>query len=447
MRILLSLLLMLVLRPAAAADLLTVYRTAAAGNPTLAAARARLAAVRERQPQALAGLLPNLSINASLQRNRFKNFNPSSDAAYSTDKRISLDLLQPVFRYDRWLALRQADSEIAAAEADYAAAQQQLMIDVAERYFAVLDAMHNLEFTRADKNAIGRQLDQARQRFDVGLIAITDVKAAQARYDLATSVEIRAESDLDAARDALRELAGEYYEEIDILVEDLALVRPQPDDAEAWLVRAREQNPRVLAAMASSETARKEIQRQRAGHLPTLDLNASTSYLDVNFGGIAPLERHDTQLGLQLNLPLYSGGAVSSRAREAQRRFEEAGQQLQQALRAVELQTRNAWRGIETDIAQVRALGQSLESTRVALQAEEAGFEVGTRTIVDVLNAQREHYLARLNYERARSRYVVDQLRLKQAAGILAEDDLTEVNQALRSPAGDGMKQGSPAVR
>lgn len=431
-KLLLSVVLLLTGSFANAADLMSVYEVAARNNPTLAAAAASLAASRENRPQAFAGLLPNLNAGASLSRSRFKNIDPSQDATYSTDKLASINLVQPLFRYDRWIALRQADSTIAAAEADYAAAQQKLMVDVAERYFAVLDAQDNLDFAQAEKSAIGRQLDQAKQRFDVGLIAITDVKAAQARYDIAVSQEIRAVSELEGSRDALRELTGEYFDKLALLRENLELVRPEPDSPEHWITQAKQQNLQVLSAQAASEAARQEMRRQRAGHLPTLDLNADARYQDVNFGGIAPIKRQDSEIGIQLNIPLYAGGAVSSRTRQARSQFQEATQRLQEAVRAAELATRNAWRGIRTDIAQVRALSESLESTRVAVEAEEAGFEVGTRTIVDVLNAQREHYLARLNYARARSQYVVDQLRLKRATGILSRDDLLEVNRSLK---------------
>jgi len=417
------------------ADLFTVYQQAEATNPQLAAAAANLQAVNEQRPQAIAGLLPTLDASGSLARKRFKERDPSQPAEYSTDKVASLDLRQPLFRYDRWIQLKQSDSEIARAEADYAAAQQDLMVLVAERYFSVLDAQDNLEFALAEKNAIGRQLEQATQRFDVGLIAITDVKAAQARYDLSVSQEIQAISGLVAAKDALREVAGVYYDDLAELKADLKLERPQPDQPDSWIEQAKKQNLKILAAQAQTETAQQEIRRQRAGHLPTLDLNASASYIDLQFGGIAPLKRQDSEVGVELNLPLYQGGAVNSRTRQARSRFQESTDRLHQEIRAAELETRNAFRGVLTDIAQVKALGQSLESTRTAVEAEEAGFEVGTRTIVDVLNAQREQFLAKLNYARARYLYVVDQLRLKKAAGILDSEDILEVNRALETVA------------
>ncbi len=417
-----------------AADLLEVYQEATRTNPQLAAARSNLEAVREQRPQALAQLLPNIDASGTIRRSRFKDVDPSNPARYSTDKLASLNLTQPVFRYDRWIELSQSDSEIVRAEADYVAAQQNLMILVTERYFRVLDAQDNLQFAEAEKKSIGRQLDQATQRFDVGLIAITDVKAAQARFDLSGSLEIQAISGLVAAKDDLREVAGTYYERVSSLKADLELSNPEPDSPDAWIEQAKQHNLSILAAKATTETAMQEIQRQRAGHLPTLDLNASTSYRDVNFGGSFPQKRHDTDIGIQLNIPLYQGGAVNSRTRQARNRFQQSTDLLQQEIRSVELETRNAFRGVKTDIAQVRALGRSLESTEVAVEAEEAGFEVGTRTIVDVLNAQREYFLARLNYARARYLYVVDQLRLKKASGILTAEDLEELNQALIPP-------------
>lgn len=420
-----------------AADLLTVYRQALISNPQLAASAANLRAVREQRPQAIAGLLPTLSARGSLARKRFKSTDPSRPAEYSTDKIVSLDLRQPLFRYDRWILLKQSDSEIARAEAEYAATQQELMVQVAERYFKVLDAQDNVEFAQAEKSAIGRQLDQATQRFEVGLIAITDVKAAQARYDLSVSLEIRAESELVQAKDALREIAGTYYDVLAPLKTELELERPDPDSPESWVEQAGKQNLKILAAQAQAETAQQEIRRQRTGHLPTLDFNASASYIDLTFGGIAPLKRQDSEVGVELNIPLYLGGAVKSRTRQARNRFQEATDRLQQEVRSAEFETRNAYRGVVTDIAQVKALSESLESTKVAVEAEEAGFEVGTRTIVDVLNAQREKFLARLNYARARYLYVVDQLRLKKAAGILSSEDMVEVNNAL-GPIGSG---------
>ena len=422
----------LLLIPAGAqsADLIDVYEEAVRTNPQLAAAAANLEAVRERRPQALAGLLPEVGVDGTLSRLRVKNLNQSQPADRSTNKTAGINLTQPLFRYDRWIQLKQSDSEIAAAEAEYVAAEQELMIQVAERYFQVLDAQDNLEFAEAEKSAIGRQLDQATQRFEVGLIAITDVKAAQARYDLSVSQEIQAISGLVEAKESLREAVGSYYDKLAPLKAELELVRPNPESTDTWVEKAKQQNLSILSAQAGAELARQEIKRQRSGHYPTLDLNASSNYRDTGIG-VVPVERYDNEIGVQLNIPVYQGGAVNSRTREARSRFQEATERLQQEIRAAEFETRNAYRGVMTDIAQVRALGKSLESTEVAVEAEQAGFEVGTRTIVDVLDATRENFLARLNYARARYLYVVDQLRLKRAAGILSRQDMIEVNDAL----------------
>ena len=423
--------LLLVMASAQGADLVEVYEQAEATNPTLAAAAANLRAVQETRPQAIAGLLPVISADGSYSRKRFKPRNPSEDATFSNDKIASLDLVQPLFRFDRWIQLKQSDSEIAAAEAEFVAAQQDLMVKIAERYFKVLDAEDNVEFAKAEKSSIGRQLEQATQRFEVGLIAITDVTSAQARYDLSTSQEIRVISELVQAKDSLREIAGRYYDDLAKLKPDLELVAPDPSTPEDWIDKAMQQNLQVLAAQANSETARQEIRRQRAGHLPTLDMNASIRYIDNEFGGLTPVRRDDSEIGVQLRIPIYEGGLVNSRTREARDRFQQSSDQLEQAVREAELGTRNAFRSVLTDIAQVNALQQSVKSTKIAVEGEEAGHEVGTRTIVDVLNAQREYYLAVLNYARARYLYVVDQLRLKRAAGILNFNDIEEVNRSL----------------
>ncbi len=428
---LLPVLLLLATTSTQAADLLEVYAQAEATNPKLAAVASNLRAVEQKRPQAIASLLPILSADGTYSRQRFKRRDPSEDATFSNDKVASLKLTQPLFRFDRWIQLKQSDSEIAAAEAEYAAAQQELMVQIAERYFKVLDAGDNVQFAQAERSAIGRQLERAQQRFEVGLTAITDVTSAQARYDLTSSAEIRAISELVQAKDSLREIAGRYYDDVARLKPDLELETPDPNQPKDWVDTAMEHNLQVLAAQANSETARQEIRRQRAGHLPTLDMNASVCYVDIEFGGLTKIRRDDSEIGVQLNMPIYQGGLINSRTREARSRFQQSADQLEQAVRSAEFETRDAFRSVLTDIAQVKALKQSVESTKIAIEGEKAGHEVGTRTIVDVLDAQREYFLAVLNYARARYLYVVDQLRLKKAAGILSFDDIEEVNRAL----------------
>lgn len=418
-------------QPAAADDLVMIYERALISNPELAAAEADYQAVTEQRPQSRAGLLPSIGLTGTLAKQRYKSLNDSRPATEPDSRTASINLTQPLFRYDRWVALRQSDSQIAEAEANLAAVRQDLIVTVAERYFNVLSAQDNLVFARAEKEAIARQLEQAKQRFDVGLIAITDVHEAQAAYDLAVSQEIDAVSALDEARDALRETVGERYDTVDRLRDDLPLTKPDPDAVDHWVDQARETNLRILAGQASVDTALEEVRRQRAGHLPTLDLNANYGYQDSNFGGIAPVKRTSGEVGVELNVPIFSGGATSSQTREAHNRFQQATEVLNQTTRNVEFEARKAYRDIRSAIAQVEALSQSLVSTKSALDAEQAGFEVGTRTIVDFLDAQREYYRAKYNYALARYQYLVDRLRLKSAAGTLEESDLVEINQHL----------------
>lgn len=416
-----------------ATGLLEIYQQARNTNPQLAAADANLKAVEQLHSQGIAGLLPVIDLTANLNRQDFNNLGTGTPTRHSTNKTASLNLLQPLFRRDLWIQLKQADSQIAQAQAEYAAADQDLIVAIAERYFNILGAQDNLTFATAEKEAIARELDQARQRFEVGLIAITDVHEAQARYDLAVSQEIQAISQLAGSKDALRETAGIHYDTLALLKDEIPLETPEPATPDLWVEQALQQNLSVLAAQAAAETARQEMRRQRAGHLPTLDLNASYNYQDNNFGGIAPIKREDTLVGLRLNVPLYQGGGVVSRSREARHRFTQTSEQLNQATRNAELETRNAFRGIQTDLAQIRALAQSLVSTQTAVDAAEAGFEVGTRTVVDVLNAQREFFRAKFNYAQARYLYLVDQLKLKRAAGNLGQADIERISGYLQA--------------
>ena len=418
-----------------AENLLTMYQQAKATNPQLAAAAANRQAVVELKTQSRSGLLPNVILNGAIDRRQSDDLTVNDKPTYSTDKSAAIRLQQPLFRYDRWIELKQADSRIAEAEAAYSAAEQDLMVATAERYFNILSAQENLAFANAEKDAIARELDQAKQRFEVGLIAITDVHEAQARHDLAVSQEIQAASQVETARDTLRETVGQYYDHLDEVIEDLPLAIPEPADPDAWVKQASEQNLEVLAAQAAAETARQEMRRQRAGHLPTLDLNVSSDYRKQtnNFGSTSfNTERNDNSIGLGFDMPIYQGGLVNARTREARHRLSQASEQLHQATRKAELDTRTAYRGIQTDIAQIKALAQSLVSTQTAVEAAEAGFEVGTRTVVDVLNAQRESFKAKFNYAQARYQYLVDQLRLKRATGSLSQVDIEKINSFLQ---------------
>ena len=414
--------------PALGEDLMEVYRLAQQSDPTLRAAEAARLAADEARPQArAAALLPSVNLSASLSEGR--THEPDTTNRSQPADSLSLSLTQPILHFDRLARLRQADSRIARAEAQFQAERQALMTRVAERYFDVLAAIDNLEFARAQKSAISRQLEQAKKRFEVGLIAITDVHEAQAGYDLASADEIVAQDALSSAREALAEITGRFHESLAALRDGLKLTSPDPADADQWTSTALAQNLAILAAEQAVSTAREEIAARRGGHYPTLDLTASHSASD-NDATFASgyTQSEQTSVSLQFNLPIYAGGATQSQVREASQLYNQAREQLEGARRTARRQSRDAYRGVVAAISRVEALKQALVSTESALEATEAGFEVGTRTIVDVLNSQRDLHQARRDYARARYDYLLNTLRLKQAAGTIAEADLETVN-------------------
>ncbi len=422
-------------RLALADDLLDAYRLAVQSDPQLKAAAASRQAVREAKPQARALLLPNLGFTGQISRDRVDP--EDADPVSSTNQSYFLSLVQPIYRRDRLVQLRQADGRIAQAEAQYGAAAQDLVVRTSSAYFDVLSAQDNLEFARALKEAFARQLEQAKQRFEVGLSAITDVHEAQARYDSAVTQEIVADNQLSSAREALREITGKLHEQLAGLPEDIPLQTPEPADASAWATTAQEQNLQLLAAGFASQVAQEEIERRRSGHYPTLDLvgrygltdSSSTSFTAT---GIAPGERTTGSIGLQLSVPIYSGGLITSQTREARSLFDQAKAQQDQQRRAVLRQAEDAYRGVLNSISAVKAQRQAVISNQSALEATQAGYEVGTRTIVDVLNAEQLLIAARRDYATARYTYVLNTFRLKQAAGTLSEDDVKLVNSWLK---------------
>lgn len=432
-----TLLLGAALRSAQADSLHEIYQLAQERDPTLRAAAAARNAAVEVKPQSRSGVLPSIGIGGDVSRNVYDERNPApgiSNPTYSTNQTYSLNLVQPVFRWDRWVALGQADNLVAQALADYAAAEQELMLRVAERYFAVLAAQDNLRLAGKQKESFGRQLEQAQQRFEVGLSAITDMQEAQASYDLILATEIRAENQLASAREQLREIIGEPRENLDpVQDQGFAPVAPEPQNQQPWVDTALQQNPSLAAARAASEAARQQIGIARAGHYPSVDAVASYSYNDSNFGGFRKLERNDGAVGLQLAVPLYQGGYVSSLTREARARFDQAREQLDFTQRSIERQTRDAYLGVVSGISEVRAAEQARTSSATALEAAQTGLEVGTRTIVDVLNARRTLTEAELRLFQSRYDYLLNSLRLKQAAGTLAPDDLQAMGKWLQT--------------
>ena len=411
-------------------DLISVYKQALLADPQYQAALEAHSAALEVVPQARSALLPNIGLGGDVSRERFDPRN-EGETNYSTNQIYSLRLRQTIYQRDRFIQLQQADDRVTQADAQLIAAQQDLIIRVATRYFLVLAAHDNIDFVTADKDAISRTLEQARQQFAVGLAPITDTLEAQARYDIAVSNEINAEQLLSDTEEALRELTGELPVAPEILQEDIPLLKPDPANLDEWVDAANQQNPLVLAATAATEIAKQEIQVQNSGHYPRLDAIADYSYLDNTFGGVLPLERNDSAIGLELNIPIYQGGLISSQTRQSRYEYNQAMEELTRQRRATERQTRDNYRGVLAGIKRVEALYNAVLSNEKAVQAAEAGFEVGTRAIIDVLNAQRDLLEARRDYARSRYDYLLDTLELKQAAGTLSSVDLAQVNNWL----------------
>ncbi|MFO1352345.1 MAG: TolC family outer membrane protein, partial [Gammaproteobacteria bacterium] len=342
---------------AGAEGLLAAYRDAADSDPQLQQAASNRLAQRETKPQARALSLPNIGASAELDHNYLQHPLPGQDSTFFS-RSIGISLNQPIFNQGNRVRLRQADSIITQAEADFLNAQQTLIVRVANRYFGVLSALEDLTFARADKEAIARQLEQAKQRFAVGLITITDVQEAQARFDSATSQEIQAANNVSNSREALREVTGKEYKQLKTLSARMPLTPPKPTNPEVWVKRALDNNPVIQSAAQGAETARYNIDLQKAGHYPTLDLNARFSDDDDNIGQGRSSSRSGV-IGLSLNVPIYQGGAVNSRVREAAYRHESAKEFLEEQQRSIIRQVRDAYRGVETAIGQVKALDQA----------------------------------------------------------------------------------------
>ncbi len=421
---------MLTLPVSAAQDLLDSYQLAFQSDPQLMAQVANQRATSELADQADALFLPEIGLGADATKvwtetssQRFGGESTSVDRGYT------LSLIQPVYRRESFVQDRQADIAISGAAAQYEVVKQELIVRVANAYFAVLGAKDDLKFAEAEREAISKQLEEAEQRFEVGLTTITDVSEAQAAFDIANAAVIAAENALANSRELLRETTGQYPDNLSHLVQETPLVRPEPENIEQWSEMALVTNPVLQVVGSEVDFARENIQLQRSGHYPSLDIIAQKNYIsqsDSNLSGGS--QTHQELVGLQFNLPIYSGGAVSSRTREAGYRLNEVMQTEEQQRRTVMRQTREAYNSVLSGISQVQALEQAVRSSEKALEATQAGFDVGTRTTVDVLNARRELFSARRDYARARYQYIVNTLRLKQAAGIVTVSDLQQIN-------------------
>jgi outer membrane protein len=426
---------------AAAENLTQVYRDARSYDAQYAAANQAALAGQERVAQGRALLLPSLNLTANATRSRLDSQSDNPGAQQSFDRTVdthgyALTFTQPIYRRQNWVQSDQGELQAKQAELQFNQAGQDLILRTAQAYFDVLAARDTLALVRAQKAAIAEQLAQAKRNFEVGTATITDTHEAQARYDLSASQEISAENDVEARQRSLQLITGKAYATLQPLRSDVKVSSPDPSDMQSWVNLAEKQNYTVLAQEAALEIARLETKRNAAGHQPTLDLVASHNYTSQSgsqFSGIGSSLTNDS-VSLQFALPLYQGGGVSSREREAAYNQERTRQELENARRTATLITQQAYLLVINGIAQVGALEQALVSSQSALQSNRLGYEVGVRINIDVLNAQQQVFSTRRDLALARYNTITSQLRLKAAAGALREEDLEVVNRALLPP-------------
>jgi outer membrane protein len=418
---------------AAAEDLLEIYDLAVQSDPVLKEAEQSLFATREVKPQARALLLPQLGVRGEADYQSDSTRSVSSLTGSTVRRNDTYDsqaaravLSQSVYDRARWIGLEQADDTIAQVEAQYRDAQIGLMVRTTEAYFQVLRASDLVRVNESLVRANERQLEQSRQRFEVGLVAITDVNESQAAYDRSRADLISAGNQLNNAWEALRVIVGPIDVPLARLGEALPLAPPEPNDIDEWAATAVRNNYAVIAALESVDVAKKQIEIERSGHFPTLDLDAG--YDIARSGADFGTDRDTAFVGLTLNVPLYQGGAVTSRTRQAGYDLGAAQERLDQVRRQVIEGAKNAFRGVLSSISDVQARQAAIVSARSALESTQAGLEVGTRTQVDVLNAQRNLFQAEFEYLSARYQYIINGVRLHQATSTLTRDVLAKGN-------------------
>jgi outer membrane protein len=436
-------------------SLVEVYERALVNDPAIREAEATYLANAEVKPQARSALLPGLTFGAS-RAHRFQDtevrsgstdpitgFPLGSRQQFEQDTTgYALSLTQSLFDWSNLKTLEQADKRVLRAETDFRSAQQDLIVRVATAYFNVLAAQDNLASAIAQRDSVSRQLEQSQRRFEVGLIAITDVQQSQAGYDTAVAEEIEAQRLLSTSHETLREIVGELVPELAAPLEDLPLLTPDPADADEWVRVALDSNLALQSSRLAADVASDQIKIEKGSRLPTLSLTAS--YNDDEQDRVQTLFRAlvestpSTQLpqgrswNLDLRFPIYTGGLNRSRVNQSVLLHRSAQEALERIARQTERQTRDAYLGVISEISRVQALRQSVESNRTALRATEAGFEVGTQTTVDVLASQRNLRLAETTYSRSRYDYMLNVLALKRAAGNLSEMDVAQVDSWLQ---------------
>ncbi len=410
------------------ATLQDVLDQAWAADYELHQAQRQLEAGQQQRIQGRAALLPSVGVQYSHLDNDRELKALGTDETFDTET-TTVRLTQPLFRPGAWYTRQSAVAATRLAEAEFAGARQGFLLRVAEQYFGVLRAWENLSAARAEERAIRRQLEQTRERFDVGLIPITDVHEAEAIYDTSQVGVIMTEAAFQIARDQLEALTGTSWQSLSGLADEMPLEAPEPADGDAWVSLAQQYNPQLLAADAARDISRHNSRQQLANQLPVVDLVAQ--HQNHNTGATGSMSARSNSYGVEISMPLFQGGALQSRRKQSALQAEASQDSYRQAWRDVGQQTRAAWRTLQADLRRIHARQQAIRSAQSALRATESGYEVGTRNIVDVLNAQRGLFAAQRDYANSRHDYILNSLSLKALAGQLATEDLLQIDQWL----------------
>ncbi len=420
-------------------DLLQIYREAQQNDPTIAAAKANWQASQEAVPQARAGLLPNASASGAASENQY-------DATIKTDPKTNISshyaqytaivsASQPLYRQQNWIAYDQAKQQVSQADNLLTIAQQDLILRVSQAYFDVLLAQFNIELNDSQKAAVSEQLAQAKRNFEVGVATITDTNEAQAKYDSIVAQEIATRNDYDNKVTLLRAIIGRPPKELKKVGIGFEAKLPEPNQIDYWVDRALKENQSVQVGEKNFEIAKLEVDRARAGHYPTLDLVGSVNW--ANYGGGAinlGVANYSTiaSIGVQLAVPIYQGGFVDSKVRQAIAQQEKARQDLETARRTALYLAQTGFTGVTSAAALIKAIDQAVASAEVALQSNKLGQEVGIRTNLDVLNVQQNVFSTRRDLAQAYFNYLIGVLRLKAAVGTLSDQDVEDINRQLR---------------
>lgn len=408
-------------------DLAEIYNLAKENDPTLLRSAAQRDAAFEAISSSRAALLPQINLTASYDFNR-----SDTDSQENNTLAAGVGFTQELYKRSSWISLDTAEKKARQTDASYANEQQKLILRVSTAYFEVLRAQDNLEFVRAEKAAVARQLEQTKQRFEVGLSAITDVHDAQAQFDSVLASEVVSENTLINNYEALREITGREHTDLSVLDTERFSTSKTKETPQQLLEMAQSQNLTLLTARIDQDIARDNISLASSGHLPSLTLDGNYGYRDVT-ESLSDYDSNSYNIGLNLSVPLYTGGNTTSQVKQAEYNYVAASENLEATYRSIVTTVRSSNNNINATIGTIRAYEQSVISAKSALEATEAGFDVGTRTIVDVLDSTRRLYDANRNLSDARYNYIISVLNLRNATGALSEQDILDVNAGLKT--------------